>query len=1055
MKKYFILLFILLRNINSQQDLKFERISIEHGLSQSNVRCILQDKHGFLWLGTQDGLNRFDGYNFLVFKNIIGDSNSLSHNHIASLAEDKDGNIWIATALGGICRYNPITNTFKRYNKDKNIRNITTVNFVYVDKNNQLWAATYLIGLSKYNAAEDCFISFVHDKNNPESIPSNEIYSIYEDKESNLWLGSINAGLILFDRKKLTFKRYSPTDGLASNIVTSICENKEGDLVVGTMGGLSIFNKKNGFTNFYYDKNNPGGLSSNKIKSVFSDKKGNIYIGTEDGGINFLAAGENTFHKYRTEDKNSYSPTDNNIFSFYEDNSGNLWVGANKGLNKIKKMKKFDIFLGAESKELFSGAYIWAIMEDFDNNIWAGTDQGLFRINNESGKIKKITGAIAKDKIEEKIIYSLSQDKAGNIWIGSNSGLYCLDIKTNKILKYYYDRGDDSHYYNVIRSLLIKEDIIWIGTYARGVVKFDCKTKQFSPFEPLKGNTALFSKFIVFRINKDRSGNYWFCTSVGLFQYKPESDELIFSISTNDDESNEYNKLYNQSLCLYGNDDPFWIGTSGGGLLKYIPGRGIIKRYTEQDGLPNNVVYGILPDSTDNLWLSTNKGISKFNIKEETFKNYFMIDGLPSDEFNVGAFLKSSSGKFYFGSINGIVSFYPEENKSNSYPPPVAITSFKVFDKPYLKKQYLTDGEAIELSYSDKFFSFEFTALDFTSPEKNQYAYKLEGFDHDWMYIGNRRFASYTNIDAGEYLFKVKGSNNDGIWNEKGASIKLIIIPPFYRTWWAYNFYVIAFLAALFFLRQFELNKRKKKEEAVLKEEREKAKLREAHLRAEKAELQAKALESEKEIEKQQIRNRIASDLHDEIGSNLSSISLLSSLVKQNFPAEKNAELNGDIKKYLSEIENASRSSTESIRDIVWFVNPMSDQMNSLITKMRETANLMLSNIQFELNCFEIKPDEKINPELKRNLYLIYKEALNNIVKHSGAKFVKILVEEINKVFRIVIEDNGKGFIVNEAESGNGLKNLQFRAQQIKGDLKIDSVPGIGTKLELKFNVNT
>jgi len=1064
MKRYLsVIIFLFSASINISQtyelagekpQFKFKSLSIEQGLSQSNVRSILQDKQGFLWLGTQDGLNRFDGYNFLVFRNIIDDSNSLSHNYIYGLAEDKDGNIWIATGGGGISRYNPFDNSFKNYTFDSNNLNLITVLSIYVDSDNQIWAGSYLIGLSKYDPEKDSFISFVHDVNNPKSIPSNTILSIYEDKEGTLWLGSDDTGLIQFDRSESAFRSYTEKDGLASNYVNSISENREGNIVIGTLGGLSIFNKRGMITNYFFNQNDPGSLSSNKIKTVFADKGGDLFIGTVNAGINYFDPGEKIFYKYRAEDKSPFALSDNVIFSFYEDRSGIIWVATGRGLNKIENSKKFNLLLGPDSKEPLSGKNVWSIIEDSDHNLWAGTDQGLYKISIKNKKIKKITGDVLRGKIEDKIIYSLSEDKYGNIWIASNSGLSSIDKQSNKISTYYNNQGDDSYNYNVIRSIFIDGDIIWLGTNTRGIVKFDILQKRFISFKPAIGNFELLNKYTVFRIYKDQNGNYWFCTTFGLFQYKPKSDELIFSISTVDEESRRFTKIHNQSLSIYEDDDFFWIGTAGGGLLKFVPGKGIVKRYTEQQGLSNNVVYGILPDSFGNLWLSTNKGLSKFNMKENSFKNYYIEDGLSSNEFNVGACLKSSSGMLYFGGISGIVSFYPEEIKDNSYIPPVAVTDFKVFDKPFLNKLDFNDGEIIELSYSDNFFSFEFTALDFTNSEKNEYAYFLEGFDNDWNYISSRHFASYTNVDPGEYIFKVKGSNNDGVWNEQGASIKVIIAPPFYRTWWAYTLYGIIFITVLLSIRQYELNKRKRKEEAIVREERENSKLREADLRAAKAELQARAIESEKEIEKQNIRYRIASDLHDEIGSNLSSITLLSNILTKKLSGDKTKRNEiSEVLGKLADINSASKSSAESIRDIVWFINPLSDQLGSLISRMKETANTMLGNINYEIVTNVKSSTKKISPDVRRNIYLIYKETLNNIIKHSEANKVNISIEKENHVLIVTVEDNGVGFEEAKVQYGNGLRNLKSRTENILGELMIKSSVGKGTEVSLKVNI--
>jgi ligand-binding sensor domain-containing protein/signal transduction histidine kinase len=1068
MLKYLLILLILVisdcLSQSSSYDIqginfRFENLSIELGLSQSSIMDIIQDKRGFLWIATQDGLNRFDGYNFLVFKNEIDDSNSLSHNYIYSLAEDKEGNIWIATALGGICKYNPGTNLFRRYLRDNQNRKISSALSVYVDSKNQVWAGTYLVGLSKYDPGSDKFISFVPEPETAGTIPTNTIFEIFEDKEGNIWLGSADAGLILFDRNKSEFISFSEKDGLASNYITSICEDINGNLVIGTTNGLSIFDKRGTFKNYSGNSNDPFSLSSNKIREVLVDNSGSIFIGTEDKGINYFNSVENKLFTFKTEDKMVNGISDNNILSLYRDRSGIMWVGTSKGLNKINNRKNFYILLGPDPKN--RGESIWSIIEDKNHNIWIGTEKGFTKIENpERGsdknrtKVNKITGSTLTGNIEDKIICALTTDKDGNIWAGSNSGLSCLDTKTNSLTTYINNRGNESFYYNLYKSIYLDGNIIWLGTYARGITKFDINTKSFQSFESAKGNDTLLNKFNVFQIYKDHKAHFWFCTSVGLYEYNSDSDEIILHISTFDDITGDATKIYNQCLCISEADDCFWVGTSGGGLVKFIPGKGIIERFTEQQGLSNNVVYGILIDDEGKLWLSTNSGLSKFNPNEKKFRNYFVSDGLPSNEFNVGAFYKSSSGKFYFGSINGLISFYPNEIKNSTYLPQTQITALNISGLPYGKKLFFSNEETIELSYQENFFSFEFSSLDFTSPEENQYAFKLEGFDKNWNYIGNIHYASYTNIDPGEYIFKVKGTNSDGIWNEQGASLRIIISPPFYKTWWAYIFYAIAFVISLYSIRKYELNKRKRKTEAILKEEKEKAKLREVQLRAEKAELQAKAIESEKEIEKQNIRYRIATDLHDEIGSNLSSIKLLSSILTSEISKNKTGSAqNVNILSKLSEINFAASSSAEAIRDIVWFINPMSDGLNNLILKMKKTAGVMLGNVSVEISTSGFSDDEKINPDIKRNIYLIYKEILNNVVRHSKAGMVKIFIIKSASTISMSIQDDGIGFDLSEETSGNGLRNIRQRAEQINGVLDINSIKGKGTSINLRVEL--
>jgi signal transduction histidine kinase len=543
------------------------------------------------------------------------------------------------------------------------------------------------------------------------------------------------------------------------------------------------------------------------------------------------------------------------------------------------------------------------------------------------------------------------------------------------------------------------------------------------------------------QIYEDRSNIYWVGTTEGLFRINhQDGNSKAFLKSDDQKESISSNSI--NSICedLKGN---LWIGTDEGlNLLDRKTNSYTV--YTSEDGLPNNYIANILVDITGDLWISTNRGVSRFNPDlppGKQFRNYDTNDGLQGLEFTPGAEFKNKKGEIYFGGTNGLNKFNPAKIQDNPILPGVAIASFNKFGKPELSYFQLLNSESIELSYSENFFSFEFTAFDYTNPEKNQYAFILEGFDKDWNYNGNRRFASYTNIDPGEYTFRVKATNSDGVWNEKAASIKLLINPPIYRTWLAYAFYAILIVVLLYSIRTFELRKQRVKQERLLKTEREKAELRETQLRAERAELQNKALETERELDKQKIRHRIASDLHDEIGSNLSSISLISSQLKENKTPNEN------IAEEISDINLAARISAESIRDIVWFIDPTSDKLGNLIMRMKETSNVMLKSIKHNFNSSGIDPDQKLHPDLKRNIYMIFKESLNNITKHSKAGNVEISFVFEDGNLKLLIRDDGIGFDYDQVAKGNGLRNLKRRSAEINGELDINSSPGKGTTI--------
>jgi len=694
-------------------------------------------------------------------------------------------------------------------------------------------------------------------------------------------------------------------------------------------------------------------------------------------------------------------------------------------------------------KKSLSDNFVLSIFEDKNKKLWVGTNNGLHKFDpNSNGFVhQKIPHNNPRSK--EGFVYSILQDEQGNIWLGTfGGGLFKCD-ENGKIVKQYLhdEKSKNKIIDNRINDLFIQENGDIIIATVNGLCVLQKKDDSFRYYLFSEKDSAALKNKSIEKIICDNTGVYWFATDNGLLSVSP-SDDIITSYLSDEHNPKTLSSNIINTICEDGQGN-LWIGTENG-LNKFDRNTNTFTVFTTKDGLPNNYINSLTTDTQGNLWIATNRGISKFNLEllqGKQFRNYNVEDGLPGYEFNINCVYKNSDGEIYFGGTNGFTKFNPSQITDNPTIPGIAITSFNIFNKQRLSFLQILHKEEIILSYDENIFSFEFTAFDFTNPPKNQYSYKLEGFDNDWIQNGNNRIANYTNIEPGEYTFLVKASNSDGIWSENFASIILIIKPPIYRTWYAYTFYILLVLAVLYYLRNYELKKRKIKNELLLKEEKEKAKLIEIQLRAEKAELQTKALESEKELDKQIMRARIASDLHDEIGGNLSSITLLSSIINND------DQVSPVLKKQILNINHAAKSSTESIRDIIWFINPTSDKLSSLFSRIKETTNFMLAGIDYKIKMNEVNNDEKINPELKRNIYLIYKEVLNNIIKHSEAKSVTVDFQKNDNNLRIVIKDDGIGFDQASIKEGNGLRNIKNRSEQISALLEINSKPGEGTKV--------
>lgn len=1089
-------------------DINFDRISIEQGLSQANVYAIMQDKTGFIWLGTTDGLNKFDGYDFTLYKHDPQNQNSLSNSRITSICESSDTDadvIWIGT-IDGLNRFEPIYNKFTRFFHDPENSNSLSdniINAIFEDPLGNIWVGTTggLSLLIQSDSSSVEFINFTFDPEDSSSLSNNMVYSIYADPdttESILWIGTADGlnKLILpadygnteikvnkLKHNPAKFFRYLNEPGnlqsISSNDVRAIYVNPDENVVwIGTYGGglNKLIKDKDQFIHYKYNPRNNNSLSDNSIVSIHQDISGNIWIGTFGGGLNLFDPDLETFTHFKRERFNPRSLSSNVIYKIFEDRTGALWFGTSGGgvCKFDRKKEKFRHYTEEpENPNSLSNHYVKAFYQDDEGIIWIGTGDGLNSYDPQSaGKVPYFKQYRNKpgnpNSLLHSIIFSIYNDprpNGGKLLIGTLQGLCQLNIDSNSNVYFSNFRKNAKYPYNlkfgkVMAIYVDSYNELWFGT-DNGLCRLtydDNNIEHFTSFEHNPADSTSLSSNYIRKIYEDTHGVLWIATRMGLNKYDRLKEKFVRYI--NDPGNN--NSLINDNVITlhedkFGERNIIWIATENG-LDKFNTEQNSFKHYNEQNGLPNNAILGILEDKNRNLWISTSYGFTKFDPDKNTFTYFDLSDGLQSYEFNYNAYLHARNGEMYFGGVNGFNVFHPDSVRDEDYLPPIVITDFQIFNKPvsigtdgkpidrgekrtgqFIQKSIIATNKII-LTYKQNVFSFGYAALDYTAPENNKYAYMMEGFDKNWINAGTRRLATYTNLDPGDYVFKVKGTNNDGVWSDDEATVILIITPPPWKTWWAYTIYVLILIAALVGIRRYELNKRKRKEEEQLRREREAAKLREA-------ELKAKTIQAEKEIEKQQIRTRIATDLHDEIGSNLSSISLISGML-QNQPG-----LSKEIKEALLDVNYVASKSTESIRDIVWFINPMSDQQSDLISRLKETATSMLANIEFNFVSPEVESVRKINPEVKRNVYLIFKEILNNIIKHSHASQVNICIKEDGNNFSISVKDNGVGFEESTVRKGNGLLNLRNRAKQIKGKLNILTSSGEGTKITLHLNI--
>ncbi|MCU0286387.1 MAG: PAS domain S-box protein [Acidobacteria bacterium] len=829
-KKYCIYVFIVIILIFSLQefsatfkdqtnDFKFEHISIAQGLSQSTVYCVLQDSKGFMWFGTQHGLNRYDGNTFKLYDYNPKNSNGLSYNLVLSIYEDKSGMIWVGTWGGGLNKFDPYTGEFTVYKKGPGQGDLSddNINAIFEDHSGTLWIGTDN-GLNKCipNQKNGIFRAFLKENNSnnaSDKTQSNRILSIYQDKKNNLWVGA-EKGLYKSNRDKTDFI-LCPVEFKKIN---AIVEYGDGILWLGTENGLYKIDRENysdiSFPNDRLSKE----LENKYIQVIYKNKSGIFWIGTSKDGLYRFDPMLNAFNRYRSDPINSGSLSHNDIRAICEDRTGLMWIGTfSGGADKFDpRRKKFKHYGNApDNSNSYESNEIWAIVEN-QEGVFIGTRYaGIYRFDPVSKKFSDqlIPGGKYKDKdnSQKNSIRSMCAEKKSNVlWVGTDkAGLYRFNIETKEFS--FFEKIDPNA--DILSIYEDRNGILWIGTMDDGLTRIDKDRKNIKNYNKDTGKKRhSLSDNKVFSIYEDKQGILWIGTGDGgLNRFDKEKEIFRSYIPTpNDPNSISYNfvaAIYEDSKGV------LWIGTGGGGLNKLINReKGIFKAYGTVDGLPDNVIYAILEDRDNNLWLSTNKGLSRFDPRTEKFKNYTVRDGLQDYEFNRSVACKLDKD-LYFGGVKGFNVFDPMDFETDSPAPDIVITSFKKFNQGIREEIPIPKDGSLHLSYNDYSISFEFEALDFADPANNRYAYKLEPGNEQWINLGNKHELTFPSLEPGEYTLRVKGANNEGTWNEEGASVKIIVSPPFTSTWFfkvSLSLFIIGFIFGFIQWRIYDVKKKGK-----------------------------------------------------------------------------------------------------------------------------------------------------------------------------------------------------------------------------------------------------
>ena len=734
---------------DSYQVKKYRHDENQPGTISSDIlTCIYEDREKNLWFGTYDGLNLYDPAkdNFIVFKNNPSDKYSISSNCITGIVEDKEGNLWIVSDGNCLNKWVPKTQQFFRYQFEtvKDYLNPRPSRMIAIDSKGYIWVVSLSRGIHRFDPESGEFIKY-----DDSSIDfGNNCYKcIFIDNQDKVWISSDGNGFFSYDPAKNKFKLFgSKGDGKGTNqnIVLDILPEDDRYLLLAVdQGGINRFDKiSETFEYIVYDQTKNEGLNNNGIWCLYKDREGIIWIGTSGGGINYYNPKKERFRLFTHNNNNPNSLSYNFTGCFYEDHQGLIWIGTDGGgLNVYDPQTgNIEIYKHEPSNPYsISGNVIRGITEDKDQNIWIGTwDAGLNRYDRKTGRFFHYT----PDKYNPSSI--------------SDKTIYNLIIDHNNIL--------------------------WIGIYNHGIDLFDPKKGVIKRFRANPDIPTSISGDNTWFFFEDNEKNIWICTQNGLDLY----DSITNSFKVSHFPDNDIGAFYKDRA---GN---LWVGTNTKGMYLCNQNGTIIKKYDITNGLPNNRVHAITEDNQGYLWISSNNGISRLDTKAQKFRNYSKEDGLQGDQFYQQSFLRTKKGELYFGGYNGFNSFYPDSLKDNEFIPPVFITDFQIFNKPVVYavpgaqfQTHISEAKEITLKWNQTVFSFSFAAINYIHPKKNQYAYIMEGFEGDWNYTdASRRYVTYTNLDPGEYTFKVKASNNDGVWNEKGVSLQIIILPPWWKTLW-------------------------------------------------------------------------------------------------------------------------------------------------------------------------------------------------------------------------------------------------------------------------------
>ena len=1024
-------------------DLRFTHLTSAEGLSHDAITAIIQDHRGFMWFATRDGLNRYDGNTFIVYKHNSNDPGSLGSNSITDLVEDDQGHLWIGVWPDGVDRFDPRAEKFVHYRHDpNNVNSISSdqVEGITRDNRGDLWFCTQGSSLDKFDPRTGAFTHYRYTEDG-------KVTHVLEDSRGEFWFVGERG---LFHLNLQTGQITHPpgaTDGLAADWVT---EDDEGNLLLlsySPIVGLVKYDRKAERLTLYPIGAGAVGIAHARL---LADGEKGFWVPSSSGLLYFDRRTERFSYRFQHDDAHPDSLSDNSVVCAYRDRGGALWVGTEKGgLNLVNfEQEQFGSYRhragGANS---LSPGRVTGIYEEPGGVLWIGlSPRALDRLDRRTGQFTHYAPRLRTGMSKGTDVNSICRDARGYLWLGGwNSGLDRFDERTGQFKHYGHNPGNPNSLGsdNILSIYSDRSGQLWVG-HPNGIARFDPSTEQFTNFLPDSNASARYGNSVSV-IVQDRSGTMWLGTWGGaLIRFDDKRSTVVDQ--TDDPLSGKYTfgALYAIHEDRAG---ALWVGAEDG-LHQYDPRNGTFAHYTESEGLPTNVVRGILEDNLGRLWLSTAKGLSRFDPKTHAFKNYDVSDGLKSNDFSQGCYQQSENGDMFFCASNGITTFFPENIRQNSYVPPVVITAFSIFNRPVpigansVLRESISYVNTLTLSYRDTVFSFEFAALSYANSQKNRYRYKLEGLEPGWNEVDSRRrLATYTNLSPGKYVFRVQGSNDDGVWNETGVSMAITITPPWWSTWW---FRSLAALIA-FWLLWSAYTKRLRKVEQRNVELAQQVAERTA------AEEEIKEL-SERLINAQESeRARIARELHDDFSQEIVGISLSLGTIRREL-VDPNSEASEQMEKVRDNLNHLSTTIRELSHELHPAVLDYCDLEAALRTLCAEFTALTGVQTALECNC----QSEGLPPSVALCIYRVTQEALRNVAKHAQSEAAQVRLERSNRIITLSVSDKGVGFRTDQARGsgGLGLISIKERVRLVKGTMELQSEPTHGTTLRIEVPIS-